>query len=210
MRRTLMTRWATIGFVLTFGLAACGGSGSDAPATQGATSPPDASAPAAEATAPPAEATSPPDATSAPGGDPDVGPLNVAVVTIGDERYEFTDVQCSIFAPRYIQAGNFGGDPEVSIVLPPDGWESEGDTYSPPSVRVSIGDGGTGQTWLAGDDGLPLLAPIPEGSSQIDSYTVPDGRPVKATGTATFIDVVAHNNGADAPSVSGSFEVSCP
>ncbi len=203
MRHMVMARWATIGFALTFGLAACGGSGADAPATQGATNPPDA-------TAPPAEATAPPDATSAPGGDPDVGPLNTAVVTIGDERYEFTDVQCSIFAPRYIQAGNFGGDPEVSIVLPPEGWESEGDTYGPPSVRVTIGNGATGQLWLAGDDGTPGFAPIPEGSSEIDSYTVPDGRPVTATGTATFIDIVAHNNGADAPSVSGSFEVSCP
>lgn len=203
MRHTAMTRWATMGFVLAFGLAACGGSGSEAPATQGATSPPDA-------TAPPAEATAPPDATSAPGADPDVGPLNVAVVTIGDERFEFSDVQCSIFAPRYIQAGNFGGDPEVSIVLPPEGWESEGDTYSPPSVRVKIGDDATGQRWIAGDDGTPVLTPIPGGASQVDSYTVPDGRPVTATGTATFIDAVAHNNGGDAPSVTGSFDVSCP
>jgi hypothetical protein len=55
-----------------------------------------------------------------------------------------------------------------------------------------------------------LLQPLPDGSSQIDSYTVPDGRPVTATGTATFIDVEAHNSGADAQPVSGSFEVSCP
>jgi hypothetical protein len=63
---------------------------------------------------------------------------------------------------------------------------------------------------VAGDDGSPVIRPLPEGASSIDSYTVPDGRPVKATGTATFIDLAAHNNGKDAPSVAGTFEVSCP
>ena len=64
--------------------------------------------------------------------------------------------------------------------------------------------------WVAGDDGSVALRPIPPGSSQIDSYSVPDGRPVTATGKATFIELVAHNNGTDAAGGSGSFEVSCP
>ena len=63
---------------------------------------------------------------------------------------------------------------------------------------------------MAQDNGSIAITPIPEGSSQVDSYTVPDGRPVTATGTATFIDLAAHNQGEAAPSVSGSFEVSCP
>lgn len=205
MRRRRTTGFAIIGLGLLLGLAACGGTGTDDPATQGPTTAPDASAPPA--------ATDQPDASAAP--DPatpgaGAGDLNTATVTIGDEVFEFTDVQCSIFTPGYIQAGNFGGNPEVSIVLPPDGWESQGDTFSPPSVRVKIGDDVTGLYWLAGDDGIPTLSPIPAGASQIDSYTVPEGRPVTATGTATFIDVVAHNNGQDAPSMTGSFEVSCP
>ena len=131
-------------------------------------------------------------------------------MTIGSERHEFTDVKCSIFKRQYIQAGNFGGDPEVSIVLPPEGWESQGDTFGPPSVQVTIGDAMTGTQWLAGDNGSPLLKPIPAGSSQIDSYTVPDTRPVKATGTATFIDVAALNSGREAAVETGTFEVSCP
>jgi hypothetical protein len=204
MQQKRMARWAATGFGLTFGLVACGGAtpeAPDTPATQGAATAP-GSSPLPDAQATPGQA-------SAPAADPDIGPLNVAVVTIGDDRYEFSDVQCSIFAPRYIQAGNFGGDPEVSIVLPPEGWESD-DRFDPPSVRVTIGDDVGGQQWVAGDDGSVAITPIPEGSSRIDSYAVPDGRPVKATGTATFIDLVAHNNGQPAPPVSGSFEVSCP
>jgi hypothetical protein len=200
----------TIGLVLILGVTACGGATTpDAGTTvPDATVAADASAPAGEAS----QSSDPgqPDATSAPEGGGAAGPLNTAVVTIGDERFDFTDVQCSIFTAGYIQAGNFGGDPEVSIVLPPDGWETQTETFSPPSVRVKIGDDVTGQYWLAGDDGTPTLQPVPDGASQIDSYTVPEGRPVTATGTATFIDIVAHNNGQDAPSMSGSFEVSCP
>lgn len=196
------TRWAASGLALALGLVACGGSSSDSTTGTSGTSETTATTGSSGTTAT--------TTTTAPAGNPDVGPLNTAVVTIGDEIYEFTGVQCSIFTEKYIQAGNFGADPEVSIVLPPEGWESEGDTFSPPSVRVTIGDESLGQHWVAGDDGSPAITPIPDGASTIDSYSVPDGRPVKATGTATFIDLTAHNNGQDAPSVSGSFEVICP
>lgn len=199
------TRWVSIGVALALGLLACGGSSSasttGASETIAATGSTDATA-----TAGSTETTS----TTAPAATSDIGPLNTAVVTIGDDVYEFTGVQCSIFTAKYIQAGNFGDDPEVSIVLPPEGWESQGDTFGPPSVRVQVGDSPTGQLWVAGDDGSPAITPIPDGASTIDSYTVPDGRPVKATGTATFIDLTAHNSGQDAPSISGSFEVICP
>ena len=80
----------------------------------------------------------------------------------------------------------------------------------PCDIQVTIGNGLSGQQWLAGDDGSPVIRPLPEGASSIDSYTVPDGRPVKATGTATSVDLAAHNNGKDAPSVAGSLEVPCP
>ncbi len=196
------TRWATIGLMLALGLAACGGSSSDA--TVGTSGSNETTEPAVTS------GTSATTASTASAGNSDVGPLNTAVVTIGDETYEFTGVQCSIFTEKYIQAGNFGADPEVSIVLPPEGWESQGDTFGPPSVRVKIGDDFSGQFWVAGEDGSPAINPIPDGASTIDSYTVSDGRPVKATGTATFIDLTAHNNGQAAPSISGSFEVNCP
>jgi hypothetical protein len=207
MRPSRATRWTAITIGLAFVLAACGGAASDAP-TSGAPATDDAStAPVSSGEVPAASA---PVASSAPA-DSDIGPLNVAVVTIGDERYEFDDVECSIFAPRYIQAGNFGADPEFQIVLPPEGWESEPDVYSAPSVQVQDGDEfAGGKLWLAAEKGAPSIAPIPDGSSQIDSYTVPDSRPVKATGTATFIDLAAHRRGEDAAVVTGTFEVSCP
>jgi len=197
-------RLTSIGIGVALVLSACGSGASQAPEATPST--------ATAASVAPDTSDSPdsPAATEAPTG-PDAGVLNTAVVTIGDQRYEFSDVQCSIFAPRYIQAGNFGADPEVQIVLPPEGWESQADTFSPPSVQVTIGDEFSGgQIWLAGDNGSPTITPIAAGSSQIDSYVVPDGRPVTATGTATFIDLAAHRLGEDAPSVSGTFEVSCP
>lgn len=208
MQQARIGRLASIGLGLSFGIAACGSTETDTSATGGAagTLDPGTTQDVGSASASEAPAAS---ATTA-AADPNVGPLDTAVVTIGDERYEFSDVQCSIFAPQYIQAGNFGGDPEVSIVLPPEGWESEGDMYSPPSVRVQVGDEVTGQRWVAGDDGSVAMTPIPDGASAIQTYVVPEGRPVTATGSAMFIDLVAHNNGAAAPSVAGTFEVSCP
>jgi len=208
MHQQRMPRWTAIGFGLTSVLAGCGSSATGTGESAGASRAPNAPATTGATSAP--EASAPPAASSSPA-NPAAGPLNTAVVTIGGERFEFSDVKCSIFAPRYIQAGNYGADPEVVIVLPPEGWESQGDTFSPPSVAVKIGDEfAGGKQWLAGDDGTPALKPVPAGSSRIDSYTVPDGRPVTATGTATFIDIAAHNQGGAAPSVSGTFEVSCP
>lgn len=188
---------------LVLGLAGCGGSA----ATESASGQ-EPSAAASEPAAPAASDTGP---TEAAGGDIGDNVLNTAVVTIGDDRYEFTDVECSIFTERYIQAGNFGGDPEVSIVLPPEGWESQGDTFGPPSVTVTIGDEFAGGAVLvAGDAGQVMINPIPDGQSQIDSYVVPDGRPVHATGTATFIDTTAINFGREAVPMTGTFEVTCP
>lgn len=92
-------------------------------------------------------------------------------------------------------------------MLPPDGWESQGDVFSPPSVMVTVGSGADRVEWAADEY---RTTPGLEGLSQIDSYTVPDGRPVHATGTATFIDTLAVLSGRDATPVSGSFEVTCP
>ncbi len=62
--------------------------------------------------------------------------------------------------------------------------------------------------WFAGDD-PPVVTSIPDGSTQLD-YNVPEGRPVTATGTGTFVDVQAINFGREWSGVAGSFEVSCP
>jgi hypothetical protein len=95
-------------------------------------------------------------------------------------------------------------------VLPPDGWESRGDVFSPPSVSVTVGSGADQTVWAAGDATAVTFQPGLEGLSKIDRYTVPDGRPVHATGTATFIDSTAVAFGRDAKPVTGTFEVTCP
>lgn len=48
---------------------------------------------------------------------------NTAVVTIGDERYEFTDLYCVNMFGAF-SATSVGGDPQVSISLPPEDWET--------------------------------------------------------------------------------------
>ena len=199
MNQIRMTRLAAISTALAGALAACGGAAPDAQESQGVGSVPTATSGSAAAS----------EAPAATGGTPpEGGPANSAVVTIGNDRYEFTNVKCSIFTAGYIQAGNYGEDPEVIIVLPPDGWEAQGDTFSPPQVQVQIGSDFDGMTWFAGDD-PPVVTPVADGTSQL-TYNVPEGRPVTATGTGTFIDVAAINFGRDWEPVTGSFEVSCP
>jgi hypothetical protein len=199
-----MTRIAALTAGLAIGLAACSGSASDAPATEGASSAPLSSESPAIPTADAPSTDAPATAAPNPGG----GQQNTAVVTIGAERYEFSDVRCDILTAGYIQAGNYGADPEVVIVLPPPGWEAQGDVFSSPQVQVSIGSGSDEQVWFAGDD-PPVVTSIPDGSSQLD-YSVPDGRPVTATGTGSFVDAQAVNFGREWSSVAGSFEVTCP
>ena len=204
MSQLRMTRMAALTAVLAIGLAACGGPASDAPATENASSAPLSSESPAIPTADAPSTDAPSTAAPNPGG----GQQNTAVVTIGTERYEFSDIRCDIFTAGYIQAGNYGADPEVVIVLPPPGWEAQGDVFSPPSVQVSLGSGLDEQVWFAGDD-PPVVTSIPDGSTQLD-YNVPEGRPVTATGTGTFVDVQAINFGREWSGVAGSFEVTCP
>jgi len=193
------TRLPAIGTALALGFAACGGAATEEPTTGGATAAP------AESRGPAATSVAG-EPTKAP--NPAGGPANTATVTIGSDRYDFTDVKCSILTTQYIQAGNYGGDPEVVIVLPPDGWEAQGDVFSPPEVTVTIGSGIDQQVWFAGDD-PQVVKPLPDGSTSLD-YNVPEGRPVTATGTGMFVDIAAANFGREWSSVAGSFEVSCP
>lgn len=201
-----LKRMTTVGIVVALGLVGCSGGTTD---TAG-TSPAAPAATSGSVATPAATSAGDPAPTAAPSVDLGGAELNTAVVVIGGDRYEVTGVRCDIFTARYIQAGNYGEDPEVIIVLPPEGWESQGDVFSPPSVVVTVGSGADETVWAAGDATAVVFMPGLKGLSQIDSYTVPDGRPVHATGTATFIDTTSVAFGRDAKPVAGSFEVTCP
>jgi hypothetical protein len=197
MRWGNSTRLISRSAVLAVAVAACGG-------TATPTAPPVGAPTQAGAT----QGTEP--GTQQPG--PGTPVENHATVVIGTETYEFSGIKCSILAPQYIQALSLYGDPQVTIVLPPTGWESQGDTYSPPQVEVKIGeefqDGSA--DWIAGtSDSIPDSL-MPD-TSRVDSYTVPDTsvRPVTATGTATFVDGAVVVTGGSAEPVSGTFEVTC-
>jgi len=188
---------AAIGLVT----AACGGtvveSGDDATAT---TAPADDGAPAA---------------TSAPATQAPATAVNVATVTIGDKTYE-ADVDPEELLQRCDPDffGGFwalGGGVEISLPPPDDPV-----TDDPP--RVTVKDEASGLEWIADPSASSLGSlsgddydfKIPEGDSQVDSYTF-DGN--TATGTATFIEQEAYyqwTGGGDQPEpVQGAFEVTC-
>jgi len=191
--------------------AACGGtaveSGDDVTA---ATDPADDGAPAA---------TSAP-VTQAPAADDGeepvtAGSVNVATVTIGDKTYE-ADVDPEELLQR-CDPDFFGGfwalGGGVEIVLPP-----ADDPDFTDSPRIAVKDEASGLEWIADPSASSLGSlsgddydfKIPEGDSQVDSFTV-DGN--TATGTATFIEQEAYyqwTGGGDQPEpVQGTFEVTC-
>jgi hypothetical protein len=133
---------------------------------------------------------------------------NTAVVTIGDQRYEFGNLRCFTVGGA-IGAQSRDGDPRVDIDLPPLDWETSGDDWSPPGIRVIVEGVGT---WIANPEhtALPRIEP---GLSQVDSYET-DG--FRATGTATFMDAngwqAAQFGLEDQPPdpVQGTFGVACP
>ncbi len=125
---------------------------------------------------------------------------NTAVVVIGDQRFEFSNLYCVTMSGA-LGASSVGGDPTVDMTLPPGDWQTSGDEWDPPYVSVSLDD--PYHTYSAGN------APdtrITAEQSQVDSYTS-DGH--HASGTATFIDVAAFMTDQNTASMSGSFEVTC-
>ena len=133
---------------------------------------------------------------------------NTAVVTIGDERYEFANLFCVTIGGA-IGAASTGGDPRVDIDLPPLDWETSSEDWDPPSVRVIVDGVGT---WIA-DPEHTALPGIEPGLSQVDSY---NSDRFHATGSATFMDAsgwqrVQMGLDVEPPDpVAGTFEVTCP
>lgn len=132
---------------------------------------------------------------------------NTAVVTIGDQRYEFGNLYCVTIGGA-LGAVSVGGDPQVDIDIPPMDWETSADGWDPPSVQVNLED----MNWIASpeDTALPNIEP---GLSQVDSFNT-DG--YHATGTATFMDSSAWQGfqfglqDEQPEPVQGTFEVTCP
>ena len=146
---------------------------------------------------PPTEATSAPAPESSGIGD------NTAIVTIGDQQFEF-DV-----SPGSIQRcdPNFFGafwalatqqEGGLELLLPPEGDPNFED---PPTMKVR--DDATDSEWIA--DPSTLLPGVQAGQSQIDTFTV-DGN--RATGTATLVEQNGAYAGTIEP-VTGTFEVLC-
>lgn len=195
-----MKRLAALGLASCLLLTACS-------ATPGSGTP----APAADQTAAPGGATPvPPGAVVTANPDDPLGfgeEGNTAVVTIGDQRYEFGNLYCVTIGGA-IGAVSVGGEPTVDIDLPPMDWQTSGEGWDPPSVEVNSDD----ESWSANpeDTALPSIEP---GLSQVDSFTS-DG--FQATGTATFMHVgdwqaFQFDLSDEKPEpVQGTFEVTCP
>lgn len=189
-------------FVVLMGLLLVGCSGAP-PGPGGGGQPPAAPATPAAPETPAGGEPANPDDPSGVGRD-----AKTAVVTIGGERYEFADLFCVTIGGA-IGAQSVGGDPRVDIDLPPMDWETSGEDWDPPSVRVIVEGVGT---WIA-NPVHTALSGIEPGLSQVDSYS---SDRFHATGTATFMDAngwqAAQMGLQDEPPdpVAGTFEVTCP
>lgn len=144
----------------------------------------------------PSPATPGPGATATPGGG-GLPAAGTAVVTIGDRRYEFEEVQCFVVGPL-LGAGNGDVVPHVEFTLPPQDWETSSENYSAPNVKVVLerNEAGRPEIWTA--DG------VRGDGSQVDDFTRGDSR---ASGNATFVETTV--GVFDATPVRGTFELTC-
>ncbi len=205
--------------VAVLALSACGGGDDDSAAAE----PPTATTAADEASSQPTDAPDDgTDATTAPPEESDDGDVatdappssglaeNTAVVTIGDQRYEFDVTPTAVYRcdPDFFGAfwalGTDADNNSVELLIPP-----EGDPNFEDAPYVNVGDQVLDLEWVANAD--HEMAGVDPGGSQVDSSTV-DGTHV--TGTATFVDLNAtyafQGGVGDKPeSVTGTFEVLC-
>jgi hypothetical protein len=187
--------------VLAIALAGCSAadSGNQTQPPANSQAPANSEVPVATTAAPAEQATGAPDNNPLSGFGKD---SNTAVVVIGGQSYEFADLYCVTLAGA-LGAESLGGDPKIDISLPPEGWETSGDEWDPPSVRIQGDD-----PYMDLVAGNPADNRITEEQSRVDSFSS-DGH--HATGTATFYDqAAAVDADQPPPSVSGTFEVTCP
>lgn len=115
-----------------------------------------------------------------------------AVVTVGDERWEFADLYCvTMFGSPNVQT--LGGDVRLEISIPPDGWETSGEEWDPPSI------------WITADEPyFSYRSPTYDEGDNDTGVTVTANDGYSASGTAIF------GAGFEEEPVAGSFEFSCP
>lgn len=197
-----MTRLINLGFAMLLVLAACSSSGGGADGSSAGDAPASVSGAASEA----ARASDETKTTESVNPDDPLGfgeAQNTATVTVGDTTYEFENLYCVTIGGA-LGASSVGGDPTVDISLPPEGWETSGEDWSPPSVRVQGDD--PYFDYMAGGD-VAMADDRLAGRSQVDSFSS-DG--YHATGEATFIDQQAFMLDATTEGMTGTFEVTCP
>lgn len=138
----------------------------------------------------------------ATGGESGKVAAKTGVVTIGEERYEFTlNQECKSSFGVLVGVGKStdGREIDVNLQIPPEGGIE--DIY--PSIRID--DQVKDLDWRAGGDIIGDMAGVSEGDSQVDTYQN-DGK--RASGTATFLELYAVMGGKVEP-VQGTFEFAC-
>ena len=190
-----------IAVVIAMVAAACGGSDDGAETsdptdtrvleTSGATTSGDA-----------APTTTPAPADTAAPTEPAGGDESYAIVTIGDETYEFAPTG---FLTERCDPDFFGGywvlfTTGIVLLLEGERWEEQGVDQTP---NLQITPEGTDLEYIA--DPETTLPGVQPGQSQIDSFQFADG---SASGTATFVEANAVYAGTVEP-VTGTFETYC-
>lgn len=183
-------------------VASCGGSDSDSE-TVDPTDTAVSETVAAESEPDPAEATTtaaPADTAAPP--EPTGGDESYAIVTIGDETYEFAPTGA---ITERCDPDFFGGywvlfSTGIVLLLEGERWEEQGVDQTP-NLQVTI-EGSDLEYVADPDTNLPGVEP---GQSQIDSFEFEGGA---ASGTATFVEANAAYGGTVEP-VTGTFETYC-
>ncbi|MEX2080490.1 MAG: hypothetical protein WEC33_02650 [Dehalococcoidia bacterium] len=136
----------------------------------------------------------------------------MAVVTIGEERFEFeitgdlaSGVCRDVFGALQISATSSDGrDIRLDAILPPEDWATYDDNrYDPPSIGI-LDDSEQLRRDFRANEALEEFEG--GGMSQVHSFER-DG--LTASGTATFIDSWAVVLGGDPDPVQGTFALDC-
>jgi len=130
-------------------------------------------------------------------------PPGTGTVEVGDTKYEFDlNILCLSMAGAMGVAGQSADGSSVSVDadFPPEGWETDGEDWDPPSIAID--DDEMDARWVAGGD---VGSMYPEGSSVVSSFSS-DGR--LAVGEASFVNV--YTSGDNLEVQTGQFEFNCP